>query len=247
MASEDTHQDIASNLGLPEGCSVAGVDAARHGWVVVVIGKKIEALAGSTFEDVLALTRSCDVVGVDIPIGLPEVVERGGRTCDRMARERLGKRSSTVFSPPPRSVLNIEDYQEALAVCREESPDGLGISIQAFNILPRIREVDDSMSVTTQSRVVEIHPELAFSVLNREPILISKHELEGKIRRRVLLERFYGVDLPETPAGIKASEDDLLDACAVAASATRVALNEHIRLPETPHTDSRGLRLEINF
>ncbi len=44
-----------------------------------------------------------------------------------------------------------------------------------------------------------------------------------------------------------AAPDDLLDACAAAWTAGRVAKGAAERLPETPPTDARGLRMEIVF
>lgn len=247
MASDDYHQDREVNLGLPESCSVAGVDAAREGWVVVRIAETVEAVGCGDFDAVLRETAVCELVGVDIPIGLPDVARRGGRECDRLARKRLGRRSSTVFSAPPRVVLDAVDYREALELCRTTSPDGLGLSIQAFNIVPRIREVDDRITPSLQERMVEIHPELAFSVLYGSAIEYSKHDAEGRAIRRRLLEDAIGTSLPARPVGVGASEDDLLDACAVALSAARVVRGDAVKLPESPGRDARGLRLEINF
>ncbi len=58
----------------------------------------------------LELTDSCEIVVVDIPIGLPEGKEP--RLCDLQVRERLGKDGSNrVFLAPPRKALGVEDCE----------------------------------------------------------------------------------------------------------------------------------------
>jgi predicted RNase H-like nuclease len=51
------------------------------------------------------------VVGVDIPIGFPV---SGAREADALARRFVRPRHSSVFSTPPRSVLEAASYQDAL-------------------------------------------------------------------------------------------------------------------------------------
>ena len=62
-----------------------------------------------------------DIVAVDVPIGLLDAYEIGGRECDRKARRDLEQRGSSVFVPPIRAVLNARCYEEACAVSRASS------------------------------------------------------------------------------------------------------------------------------
>jgi len=79
---------------------VAGVDGTPGGWAVVImdreqlIVRKIIALS-ELFDD----RPDLKIVAVDVPIGLLERYEKGGRACDRAARQLLGKyRRSSVFA-----------------------------------------------------------------------------------------------------------------------------------------------------
>jgi hypothetical protein len=55
---------------------------------------------------------SLDIVAVDIPIGLNEEYEAGGRFCDREARKCLRGRASSVFPAPVRPVLAASSSRE---------------------------------------------------------------------------------------------------------------------------------------
>jgi predicted RNase H-like nuclease len=86
---------------------VAGVDGTPGGWAVVImeagqsIIRKVAALS-----DILDGATVFDIIAVDVPIGLFDAYEVGGRACDRAARKLLGRRrTSSVFPAPVRSVL----------------------------------------------------------------------------------------------------------------------------------------------
>src|SRR6266700_814257 len=83
---------------------VAGVDGCRAGWLVVHGGR---AAVCTDFAEVLTALPDDAVVAVDMPIGLVDEHEPGGRAVDRAARARLGAKRSSVFSPPPRCALEI--------------------------------------------------------------------------------------------------------------------------------------------
>ncbi len=115
---------------------IAGIDGFRHGWFAVLVnhaqGRVIETghhLCAS-FKEVLNLTPAPKVIAIDIPIGLLDAPEVGGRECDREARRLLKRpRTSSVFSPPIRKYLPAQTHSEAP-----------GISIQTFGILPKIED-----------------------------------------------------------------------------------------------------------
>lgn len=101
------------------------------------------------------------------------------------------------------------------------------------------------MTPGLQSRVFEVHPELSFAAMNGgDPVRTPKRSATGSKERRALLQR-AGVVVPERPAG--AARDDLLDACALAWSACRVACGTARRVPDRPAFDSRGLRMELRW
>ena len=106
-----------------------------------------------------------------MPIGLPRA---GRRACDLLAKQALGKAHPRVFLAPPRDVLAATSYDDAGARHRAHA-DGLGLSVQTWNIVDKIREVD---AVADDPRLVEVHPELSFARL-AGAVLVSKHRPEG--------------------------------------------------------------------
>src|SRR5947208_101129 len=212
---------------------VAGVDGCRAGWIVVHDGC---ATVHRDFATVLAGLPDDTVVAVDMPIGLIDEHEPGGRDVDRAARLELGPKRNSVFSAPPRCALGSRTLGDARR-------RGARLTLQTLNLLPRIEDVDRVMSPDLQSRVFEVHPELSFAAMNGDdPVRAPKRSRTGAKERRALLRR-AGVIVPERPAG--AALDDLLDACALAWSACRVAGGTARRVPDRPACGSRGLPLEL--
>ena len=233
---------------------VVGVDGCRGGWIAVFApfsGNHSEARLYRDFADILA--SNARIIAVDVPIGLPEIAIKGGRAACNEARSRLGARQSSVFSVPARAALAAGSYREACAINLRHSDPPRKIAKQTFNILARIAEVDALMSPALESRVFECHPELAFWAMNDERPLAfpkkikSRPNAEGMALRRRLLAR-AGLEAPTRPArvpGISFAEDDLLDACACAVSARRIAAGEALTLPANPPRDARGLKMAI--
>lgn len=257
MSADDyrTRHRIAGMSVTPLIC--AGVDGCRGGWVVAITELRAgDALPCSAtlvvvrgFADVIALTATAQCVAVDMPIGLLDVPRPGGRDCDRAARALLGRQGSSVFSPPARPALAAGDHREA------QRRQGAGLSIQTWNIVPRIREVDAAMTPARQARVFEAHPELAFRTLaGRDAVLARKASTEGFAQRVRLLAAAIGPAVPDLPAErsrlgmTTCALDDLADALVLAEVAGRAAAGAAFRVPAgEPPVDSRGLRMEIRF
>jgi predicted RNase H-like nuclease len=227
---------------------VAGVDGCRAGWVVVFAQP---AAAGrltlrgisvfASFAAVLDATRESEAVALDMPVGLSE---SGRRRADEEARRLLGARRSSVFSPPARTVLDAAgSYGEANALSRAAC--GLGLSRQAFNILPKIGEVDACMSAELQSRVVEAHPELCFRQIQGGPLAFPKRHPSGRSERLEILDRVYREILVAVRPPVGAAADDVLDAAVLAWTAARLTRGDAKRMPAEPELDARGLRMEI--
>lgn len=208
---------------------LAGVDGCRAGWVVATDSAVVVI-------DRLDHFRSVSTVGIDMPIGLPE---KGPRTCDRQARAFLGPRRSSVFATPARACLHAEDYATALLLARAAT--GTGLSLQAFHLLPKIRELDGLVDAAVPDRFVEVHPECAFALLNDCEPLASKRSVPGEVRRCELLSRQFG-PLPGTPRGARLH--DVLDALAVLWSTHRFAAGVH-RTFGDGEVDGRGLPMRI--
>ena len=230
----------------------AGVDGCRAGWFVVLARFSEGSVAEvryrlcREFAQVLALPEAPVKVAVDMPIGLLDCAEPGGRSCDRAARALLGPRKSSVFPPPARPALQAANYPEAVKA------NGAGISLPAWKILPKIREVDEVMTPDMQRRIVECHPELAFFSLAERPMRHNKKRPEGREERLALLRPHYGrwLDDLEVLRGRygrgNLAMDDILDAAALALVARRIHSGQGHCLPEGgPPVDARGLRMEI--
>ncbi len=237
---------------------VAGVDGCPAGWIAVIHPLSRPASAHlvlfSSFRDVLEHQPELNTIAVDIPIGLPDRAGAGGRAADREARSVLGQRQSAVFAVPSRRAIMCENYRDACDAAYATSDPPRKISKQAFNIFPKIRDVDAIITPAMQARVFEAHPEIAFWCLNGEvPLRLAKKiksrpSPEGLDYRRALL-RTNGypeaVLLSSEFRKSKVGPDDILDACANAWSAVRIHTNLARCFPEKPERDAKGLRMEI--
>ncbi len=182
----------------------------------------------------------CATAVLDIPIGLPE---SGPRECDKDARLLLGRRASTVFSAPPREVVEARSQSEA--TLRWRRLDGRGCSAQTFGILPRIREVDLALDHWAGGEVFEGHPEIAFLEMAGQRPLPSKHTGEGR-RLRMELLSLYFPSLPEEVAAHPSLVEDALDAFACLWTAGRIADGRGRHVPsDSEETDSKGIRMAI--
>jgi predicted RNase H-like nuclease len=236
---------------------VAGVDGCRGGWAVVswpISDPSPPTLTVmATFAEVLAYAQTAACIAVDMPIGLPERSGIGGRSCDRLARARLGDRQSSVFAVPARLVIAETDYARACVVALTRSEPPRKVSKQCFNLFPKIRELDALLEPSMQKRVVECHPELAFWAMNgQQPLTLPKRIKSrpygpGLDQRRRLLAAQGFVVSEDWFAGstFGCHPDDALDASACAWTARRKAEGRAIRLPPEPACDARGLRMEI--
>jgi predicted RNase H-like nuclease len=200
---------------------VAGVDLARGALAVVVLegDRVVDAFRCETFAEALLVDAA--VVGVDVPIGIPE---SGMREADEAARRFVGPRASSVFPTPIRPVLEAGTYAQARSVATQLT--GKSISAQAYALRRRILEIDEY--ARTDERVIEVHPEVSFHELARRPLL-SKRGTDGLAERRALLEE-AGIDLPATAPRI--AEPDLLDATICAWTARRYARGDAVPLPQ---------------
>jgi len=237
----------------------AGVDGCKAGWFVAIASaaKQVDRpfvqhiltlkncfLAGS-FTDVLSVTSDCNLVCVDIPVGLSDSKQR---QCDLAAREILGKpRASSVFTAPIRPCLSANDYETASRISFKHS--GKKLNKQSFFIMGKIRQVDDLMTPRLQTRVREVHPEISFWALNgKKPMRYGKRKLPGRNERIKLLSCVF----PEAEAIVAKSckrrevaADDILDALVAAWTASQAVMGEVKTLPENPEINSKGLRMEI--
>jgi predicted RNase H-like nuclease len=215
-----------SRTSLPWGCyfvveatqggnrNAWGIDACRSGWIAA--GPEGRWLHDSHLLRLLEQT-GAETVLIDMPIGLSG--EKADRNAEAAARKILGRKASSVFTPPCRKAVYATDYREACAL--QEAYNGKRISIQAWNIVPRICELDQLLQAQTvwRKRLFESHPELNFCILNGgQPIMESKKTAAGKVQRLRVLQSFLPGAEEVFLAGRRAflkrqvQDDDLLDA-----------------------------------
>jgi len=231
---------------------VAGVDGCRAGWVValaevtadgpVVRSVTVEPLLGPLLDRVGG--GEVHVVALDMPVGLST---DGPREADRATRAVLGPRRSSVFPAPVRAVLGASDHADAVA--RSRAACGAGIPVQAWHLVPKIREVDDLLrgaSPEVRSAVRETHPELAFSLLGDGPCNHPKRTVAGRRERLARLRPWVSdrwTAPSRTPVG--AARDDVLDALVLAVRAAQWLGSGPEASVCGGEADQYGLRMQI--
>ena len=173
----------------------------------------------------------------------------GGRACDRLARQLLGSRRSSVFSPIGRICLQVDNRERASQLSIERG--GIGIGVQSWGLRKKLLEIDQLMTPAKQQTVREVHPEVSFCEMNAgRPLNHRKKSPDGQCERVSALK--HG-GLPKaflTPLNtLRSGRDDFLDACAALWTAERIHRGTAKRIPsagESEH-DERGLDMAIWF
>ncbi|MCJ2117487.1 DUF429 domain-containing protein [Methylobacterium sp. J-001] len=234
---------------------VAGLDGCRGAWAGALLDlDDPERHRCALFADVASLLDAPEqplIVGIDMPIGLPDRILGGGRGADRAARARLGPARSSVFPMPPRTAVYAPDYDSAKAASRAASEPPFAPSIQGYNIFRSVRAVDTLLRARPEllSRVHEVHPEVAFHALNGgRPLGLPKKGVrarEGLALRRTLLDA-AGLPAALLDARVKGvPADDHLDALAALVVARDILDGCAVPLPDSPERDAYGLPVVI--
>jgi predicted RNase H-like nuclease len=168
--------------------TVVGVDGCRSGWVAVWnTGSGYDWMTYPTVEALWKAHRRAQAIWIDMPIGLPE---GQARATDRHARVALGHRRNSVFSVPTRAAVYAADHRAACDANFERT--GKKISIQAWCITPKIRELDHLLQHDPDARQIvgESHPEVVFWALSGAPMMHNKKTRAGRAERLAVLERW---------------------------------------------------------
>ena len=248
---------------------LCGVDGCPAGWVAVWRDHSNDAPKTTVFFDVRSLIEAFPktaIFAIDMPIGLPDFVTGGGRGPEKAVRPYLGERQSSVFSVPSRAAIYaecgpfsgqadmIEAHKRASMVALETSDPPRKISIQSFNLFPKIRGIDTLLREESYliPRLYESHPEFAFSVLNSNAPMKLPKKIKGKVNPEGMEERkelLASLGLPrefldqKPPKG--AAADDFLDACAMLCIAGRINAGKAQPHPSPLIHDSHGIPVAI--
>jgi predicted RNase H-like nuclease len=224
--------------------TAVGVDACRGGWVAAALdgGRLTEIRVTATLAEIVDGFPDAGAIGVDMPLGL---LERGWREADRRAAARLGARRSRLFMVPPRAAWEADTYPDAVAACRRLTDPPAGFSRQAWGLKAKLEE-GGRLRDRLPDRLFEVHPEISFAELNGgTPVAAGKKTWNGQMIRRALLGG-AGIHLPDDLAQAgTVPADDILDAAAVAWTATRIAIGRAFSLPSPPQPDDTGRPIAI--
>lgn len=204
-----------------------GVDACRGGWILAELShtQPLQLHFDPSLAKLLSRIPEQQDVLIDMILYRPD--DPSPRQFDRQAKAYLGQWHSRVFPAPPQESLKADSYTHACVL--SEQLTGKKISIQCYNLFPKMREAHALKQLSRKKHkssahhLIEYHPEIAFMHLHRnQPLAPSKKTPEGRALRRQCLEEFFGC-LPAAPSHPSRQkpwvEDDLLDALALAAAA----------------------------
>ena len=230
-----------------------GVDGCRAGWLAIGLEAK-GSWQVDIFPDASDLWdhhRRASLILIDIPIGL-KTDGKVERRCDPEARRLLGPRRSSVFPAPCRESIYASSYQEACDV--NQRLTGKRLSVENWNIIPKIREMDCLLfdDASARDRIREIHPELCFWGLAGCPMQHAKKRSEGLSERIQLLQSIYPgtadiiAHALSTYRRKDVARDDILDALAAAVTGL-IGRQNLASIPEEPESDERGLCMEMVY
>lgn len=245
-----------SDAGPGKDIWVAGVDGCAAGWIALLrsltdpADTRLHVFA--EFSNLLDFEPFLQVIAVDMPIGLPDRIGSDGRGPEKSVRPNLGQRQSSVFSVPSRAAVYTKGYRDACAIALATSEPPKKISKQAFYLFPKIREIDALMTPDLESRIYEVHPELAFWRLNDKRAMELPKKIKGranpdglKQRRDLLvacgLDRGFLDQAPPKGCG----RDDVLDAAVNCLIAEHIHAGKAEPFPKDYQRDARGLRIAI--
>ena len=232
------------------GKCIAGADGCRTGWVIVREDDPGAVLSWQVVPSLQALFEgpaAPSTLAIDVPIGLPDL---GARYCDTAARSLLGRgKASSVFPAPIRPVLAASSHAEASAI--RHAAEGKRMSIQAWAIIPKIRDVDAFLrsDADARSRVHEVHPEVCFYFMaGRQPMSTSKKTAAGRAERLTLLTEAFRSEVEAALRDLRRlgyGADDLLDAFAELWTARRIRDGLAETISSLPSRDRLDLLMKI--
>lgn len=166
---------------------IIGIDGCVAGWCAVIsIENSISIKVYRSLKDLIGEYPKASHYIIDMPMGLGD--ENCTRDLDSKMKAKLKPRQSTIFQAPCREVLKCDSYEQANKTNRLIL--GKGLSVQSWNLVPKIRELDHLLRTHPEfrDRFFESSPELCFTGLNSgKPLLEKKSQVEGRKKRIEIL------------------------------------------------------------
>jgi len=203
---------------------IVGVDGCKFGWVAVAIDndENFEITKHVDLDSLFEKYPNATKYLIDMVIGLGS--SSIPRNIEKLARTKLKPfRSSSVFTPPCREAIYEKNYEAAKL--KNITITGKSISIQAWNIVPKIIEVDQFLlkNKSFKNKLYEAHPEICFAGLNKGmPMKEKKSTTEGITDRMNLLTSHFPKSISVLKKGREyflkkeVKDDDILDALVLA-------------------------------
>lgn len=216
--------------------------------VAVLSGNRLSVERYNNIADVLSIHKSADKFIIDIPIGLADNKEEAAYRPDNAARRILGRKSSSLFPAPLRSVARAKSISEAWEVSKKLNAR---TSYMTMGIREAVNEIDIFLQTNENWKNIlcESHPEVCFALLTGGiPIMEKKTDDQGISRRLDILEK-YGIDrmsVTEHPLFNKYS-DDVIDAVCLALVGKFVINDESTTIPPEGEIqfDATGLKMQM--
>jgi predicted RNase H-like nuclease len=240
-----------------------GVDGCSAGWFAVILAAGDEKNCEwevELFAEFSLLVNFLEkkyektdfLILIDIPIGLKDG-GNGERISDLEARKILRTRKSSIFPVPCREAVYAESYEKACKLNSELA--GKSISKQAWNIVPKIRDVDTFLieNEIYRGKVKEVAPEICFQAFTGFPMGHSKKSSDGFLERIKALRDFCMSTDEIVDAALskyrrkEVSKDDILDALAAAITAKLGSKDGFEYVPGKPETDIKGLKIQTVY
>jgi predicted RNase H-like nuclease len=232
--------------------SIIGIDGCRAGWCVAISHEdKVELRMERSLNALVPQFFHAKRVWIDMPMGL------GGKEKQRTVEQEMRNllkpfRHTSVFSPPVRNALNAKSYEEAKSI--QKAYTGKAISIQTWNIHPKIQELDTLLIKypAFQSIFFESHPEMCFMRWNDDkPLVEGKSSNPGLEKRKEILRKI----IPDFDAVFEnamqqfprkwVKADDILDALILMGNA-RLSKNANMISNPMPQ-DEQGIPIRIVY
>jgi len=231
-----------------------GIDGCPSGWFAITLSSDTPEYWIIEDKDGLKEAfENYDRIFIDIPIGIE--TENYVRRVDDELRNSLGPDyHASVFNPPIKSALYAPTYAEACMQSYQMTEKK--VSIQSWNITPKIRMVDELLHENKDFRekVLESHPELLFKMINGGSSLLQKKNTKEGLRHRRHLIKNYEEELDELYREIKeeyrrnqVTRDDIVDTLILAIYAEESLEKPIETIPDDPDTDESCIPMAVHY